>query len=163
MGSIRRCCPSRSLGASTSTWKRTSSTALMTSGHALLCGPPPLTTSRPPPLPRRCPNRSGRLRQLARSAGNMNDVVLPPRLSLYFGGGGKRGSKNSKVRRTPTSTKSPTCILYTIEESCFHHDDNEKLSQIWAWTSIELRVGHHDYLLRPWERSEKKRERYVYG
>ena len=39
----------------------------------------------------------------------------PAKLSLHFGGGGKRGSKNSKVPQTPTSMKSPSRASYAMK------------------------------------------------
>ena len=37
------------------------------------------------------------------------------KLRLHFGGGGKRGSRNSKVPQTPTSMKSPSRTSYAMK------------------------------------------------
>ena len=37
------------------------------------------------------------------------------KLRLHFGGGGKRGSKNSKVPQTPTQMKSPSRTSYAMK------------------------------------------------
>ena len=64
------------------------------------------------------------------------------RLRLYFGGGGgKRGSKNSKV--VPQTPKSPSRTSYATNESCC--GDEAPPWILWAWTPFKPRVGCYDY------------------
>ena len=80
-----------------STWKRRSRTALKNSDHAHLLACTSKWSS----------STIGSIREEHERRGPS------AKLRLYFGGGGKRGNKNSKVPPTPTSMKSPSRTSYT--------------------------------------------------
>ena len=63
----------------------------------------------------------------------------PPKLVLYFGGGGMRGSKESKARQRPMSMKilgRPSNMPKSLASSTIM----AKSPRIWAWTSFEPNV-----------------------
>ena len=63
----------------------------------------------------------------------------PTKLRLYFGGGGMRGSKESKVRQTPMSMKILSCPS-NMMKSPASSTIMTKSPRIWAWTSFEPNV-----------------------
>jgi len=120
--------PLHSLQAPMLSGKWTSPMASKNSDHALLCSPPPLTTSPSPMLKSRW--SSSTIGSICKEHEQRGPSA---KLRLYW------GSKNSKVPQMSMLMKSPSHTSYAKKSHFLHHDDKEP-PWIWAWMSFELQV-----------------------